>query len=79
MSWAEVELPPIGMISMLINQPTITNNGSVRPTYAEVNLTRLTQNFQAIRARVAPPKVMLVLKANAYGHGMTEVARHLAA
>jgi len=63
---------------MLINQPTIATNGGVRPTYAEVNLTCLTQNFQAIRAKVAPAKVMLVLKANAYGHGMTEVARHLA-
>ena len=64
---------------MLINQPTITTNGGVRATWAEINLTRLTQNFQAIRTRVEPAKVMLVLKANAYGHGMTEVARHLAA
>jgi len=64
---------------MLINQPTITTNGGVRATWAEVNLTRLRRNFQAIRARVAPAKVMLVLKANAYGHGLTEVARHLAA
>jgi len=63
---------------MLINQPTITTNGGVRATWAEINLTRLTQNFQTIRTRVAPAKVMLVLKANAYGHGMTEVARHLA-
>ena len=63
---------------MLINQPTITTNGGVRATWAEINLTRLSQNFQAIRARVAPASVMLVLKTNAYGHGMTEVARHLA-
>ena len=63
---------------MLINQPTITTNGGMRATWAEINLTRLSQNFQAIRARVAPASVMLVLKTNAYGHGMTEVARHLA-
>jgi alanine racemase len=64
---------------MPINQPTITANGGVRATWAEINLARLRRNFAAIRTRVAPARVMLVLKANAYGHGMTEVARHLAA
>jgi alanine racemase len=63
---------------MSINQPTITTNGGVRATWAEVNLSRLRSNFQAIRARVAPAKVMLILKANAYGHGLTEVALALA-
>ena len=48
-----------------------------RPTIVEVNLSRLTANFQAIRAAVAPAKVMAVLKANAYGHGLIETARHL--
>ena len=63
---------------MQINQPTITANGGVRATWAEVNLARLKQNFQAIRQKVAPAKFMLILKANAYGHGLVEVARHLA-
>jgi alanine racemase len=62
---------------MLINQSTITQDGGVRATWAEVNLTRLSQNLQAIRDRVAPAKVMIIVKANAYGHGLAEVAKHL--
>jgi alanine racemase len=61
----------------LINQPTISLNGVVRPTYVEVDLTRLTENFRAIEQAVAPAKVMPILKANAYGHGLVEVARHV--
>jgi alanine racemase len=63
---------------MQIHQPVITTNGGVRATWAEVNLTRLSQNLQAIRAHVAPAKVMIIVKANAYGHGMAEVSKHLA-
>jgi alanine racemase len=61
---------------MPINEPTITNNGVVRPTHVEVNLARLTENYQAIQQAVAPAAVMPILKANAYGHGLVEVARH---
>lgn len=46
----------------------------MRPTYAEINLTRLKENVQAIRARVSPANVMVMLKANAYGHGIEGVA-----
>jgi alanine racemase len=60
-----------------INHPTITTNGVVRPTLVEVNLDRLTENLQTIRNRVNPAKVMTILKANAYGHGLVEVARHM--
>lgn len=64
---------------MPINQATITENGIVRPTHVEINLARLTENLQAIRRHVAPAGVMAILKANAYGHGLVEVARHLTA
>jgi len=57
--------------------PTISTNSVVRPTLVEVNLARLAENLAAIRAKVAPAQVMPILKANAYGHGMIEVARHL--
>jgi alanine racemase len=60
-----------------INHATITTNGLIRPTYVEVDLARLQHNFQTIRQHVAPAKVMAVLKANAYGHGLVEVARHV--
>lgn len=46
----------------------------MRPTHLEVNLTQLKKNFEAIRAQVAPAKVMPMLKANAYGHGVDGVA-----
>jgi alanine racemase len=45
----------------------------MRPTYLEVNLSQLKSNLEAIRARVAPAKVMPMVKANAYGHGMDGV------
>lgn len=49
-----------------------------RPTYLEVNLPQLKQNLDNIRAHVAPAKVMVVLKANAYGHGVDGVAPYIA-
>jgi alanine racemase len=49
-----------------------------RPTYLEVDLSRLRQNLTNIRARVEPAMVMIVLKANAYGHGVDGVAPFLA-
>ncbi len=58
-----------------ISQPTIAPAGVMRPTQVVVNLDRLAANFSAIRRKVAPAKVMPILKANAYGHGLVEVAR----
>jgi len=46
----------------------------MRPTFLEVNLTQLKKNLEAIRAHVAPAKVMPMVKANAYGHGVDGVA-----
>lgn len=60
-----------------INQSTISSNGVERPTQVEVNLKRITENFRAIQKKVAPARVMPIIKANAYGHGLVEVARHL--
>jgi len=58
-----------------INQSTISTNGIIRPTLVEVDLGRLKENYLAIRAHVAPAKVMPILKANAYGHGLVPVAQ----
>jgi len=46
----------------------------MRPTYLEVNLAQLRENLEAIRAQVAPAKIMPMVKANAYGHGVDGVA-----
>jgi alanine racemase len=58
-----------------INHPTITTEGIVRPTLVEVDLDTLAENFRAIQSKVGSAKMMSVLKANAYGHGLVEVAR----
>ncbi|MDR1388186.1 MAG: alanine racemase [Propionibacteriaceae bacterium] len=44
-------------------------------TYALVDLTALGRNLQAIRSQVGPRLVLLPVKANAYGHGLAEVAQ----
>ncbi|MCI0609355.1 MAG: alanine racemase, partial [Anaerolineae bacterium] len=49
-------------------------NQKMRPTSLEVNLPQLRKNIEAIRAHVTPAKVMAMVKANAYGHGVDGVA-----
>lgn len=49
-----------------------------RPTRVLVDLEQLGRNLHAIRAHVGVP-VMGIVKANAYGHGLVAVARHLQA
>jgi alanine racemase len=61
------------------NHPTISLGEIARPTRIEVDLRRLRDNYRAISAAAPRAKVMPVLKANAYGHGLVEVARYLAA
>ncbi|MGB6918363.1 MAG: alanine racemase, partial [Phycisphaerae bacterium] len=49
-----------------------------RPTWAEVNLGAIRHNLAALRTLLAPGiKVLGVVKADAYGHGMVPVARAL--
>jgi alanine racemase len=57
-------------------EPTIPSD-ELRPTHVEVDLAVLADNYRAIAAHVAPARVMPILKANAYGHGLVEVARLL--
>jgi len=58
-----------------INEPTITLGDVLRPTVLHVDLARLTANYESLR-RHAGVSVLVVLKANAYGHGLVEVGRH---
>ncbi len=49
-----------------------------RPTVAEIDLHALAHNLKGIRKKVGRDvKVMAVVKANAYGHGIVDVARFL--
>jgi alanine racemase len=49
--------------------------GNVRPTRVTVDLAVIRENLAAIRAHVGNTRVMPILKANAYGHGLVEIAR----
>ncbi len=59
------------------NHPTISTRFTLRPTQVQVDLERLTQNYNAIRAHVGNSVVMPILKANAYGHGLVRVGQHM--
>ena len=49
-----------------------------RPTEARISLSSLKANYHAIERVVAPTtKVMSIVKANGYGHGIVEVSRAL--
>jgi alanine racemase len=65
------------MSNIIGGQIHITNK-TMRPTYLEVNLSQLKQNLDNIRKHVSPAKVLVVLKANAYGHGVDGVAPFIA-
>ena len=49
-----------------------------RPTRIRVDLDAITHNLHALRAHAGVP-VMAIVKANAYGHGLVPVGRHLQA
>ncbi len=50
----------------------------LRPTVAEVDLTKLARNLQKVRGLVKPGvKLLTLVKANAYGHGAVAVSRYL--
>ena len=48
-----------------------------RPTIAEIDLDALRSNFRALRAVATHGELMVVVKADAYGHGAVTVARAL--
>ncbi len=49
----------------------------MRPTHAEINLRNLLFNYKNIRRKVDNAKVMTVVKADAYGHGMVKCVEAL--
>ena len=49
----------------------------MRLATAEINLTALEKNLARIKQIAPNSKVMAVLKANAYGHGLVTIAQHL--
>jgi alanine racemase len=43
----------------------------------QIDLARIQNNYKQLKSLVAPSEVMAIVKANAYGHGMHEVAQAL--
>ncbi len=50
-----------------------------RPTILEINLASIAENLGALRKYIGNAKVMAIVKANAYGHGLIECAKRLEA
>ncbi|MFH1778586.1 MAG: alanine racemase [Candidatus Omnitrophota bacterium] len=50
-----------------------------RPTWTEIDLNAIAHNYHAIKSRLSSgTNILAVVKANAYGYGIVEVARRLA-
>ncbi len=65
---------------MTVSESVEANQGhaDARPMWAEVDLGAITHNIALIRERAGRPvKLLVPVKANAYGHGAAVVGRHL--
>ena len=50
----------------------------LRPTVAEVDLTKLARNLRKVRTQVGPQvELLAILKANAYGHGAAQLGKFI--
>ncbi len=68
------------IIAEVASTAEILSRVATRPTWAEVSLTTLRQNFRTVQKHVgANVTVCAVVKADAYGHGAVECARALEA
>jgi alanine racemase len=56
------------------------NKIGYRPTWAEINLNNLEHNFREVKSFLRQQtKILVTVKADAYGHGLVYVAKRLAA
>ncbi|HEY7751257.1 MAG TPA: alanine racemase [Ignavibacteriaceae bacterium] len=62
-------------MSHQINHPVISENEIVRPTRVEVDIKILADNFRKIKSSIGKTRIMPILKANAYGHGLVRIAQ----
>ncbi|MDQ1267292.1 MAG: Alanine racemase, partial [Bacteroidota bacterium] len=49
----------------------------MRTTVVEIDKQKLLQNFRILKSMVNGASVMAIVKANGYGHGLTEVSKIL--
>ena len=68
------------IIAKVATTAEILSRTATRPTWAEVSLAALRQNFRAVQKHVgANVTICAVVKADAYGHGAVECSRALEA
>ena len=68
------DLPPPAPTSPVSD---VLMNDTRRPTWCDIDLNALAHNYTAIKSHVGTAEVMPVVKADAYGHGITQVAQRL--
>lgn len=70
---------PPAIIAKVATTAEILSRAATRPTWADVSLAALRQNFRTVQKHVGPGvTVCAVVKADAYGHGAVECSRALA-
>lgn len=52
-------------------------NKQYRKTYAKIDLNNLYDNYQSVQKRINGKRIISVVKANAYGHGVLSVVEYL--
>lgn len=55
----------------------LMNIKNCRPTVAQITLKNITANFELVKKIAPEKKIMSIVKANAYGHGIVPVSKHL--
>lgn len=53
----------------------VRSSQPARPTWVEIDLDAIANNVRLLAQIAAPAKIMAILKADAYGHGMVKVTR----
>jgi alanine racemase len=72
------EVPSVPAIIAKVATAEILSRAATRPTWADVSLSTLRQNFRTVQKHVgAAVTVCAVVKADAYGHGAIECSRAL--
>lgn len=64
----------------LVLRPSLSSpEDCLRPTRAEIDLDAIASNLEALRGHIGSARILAVVKADAYGHGVVPVARRLQA
>ncbi len=63
--------------STIVSAISIFDKVMPRATTLNIDLSSLTHNTSILRKLAAPQKIMAVIKANAYGHGLVKIGQHL--